>query len=560
MRAATPAEDSGMAESAFELISSIDVEDQDENYIESISESVGSLDCPRPDDVQSLAGTERTFDDESLADEEVEDPPRSTEREGATEFINDETALVHHFADASESGEEDGQSRCSLDYTQQSLKTPSILTPEASKVIERALESTNNETPTPTVRFRHWTGIVREGLSRTWEYATDATAAALPGLLFAVVFGLLSSLLRPPTVEFTRPAETVATSAITATTRPIVLYTKQTTSTATAAHDTVSVKGMGLISIKDQAANEWPFGPKRPDIQFSPLGHGAIMVHVASHVQKTWLKKKTCLSITATRIGEAVEMEFYPSEDGFLVKFPKKEAFGVVKVLVEATCRPAVTKAVKVHFGKGIIEEAYERTRNLAHDISELVPVAAQEAERCLVGAKKSFGAVSDTLASGMVTVSDTLMGRIETSSVKMKELLSHLPSVSTGYAAEVVNRVPQTLESMYKLAMEAGASHNIKLNVQDGILDAQLYFLRTRISARMWWLKVTGQIAEYDEYGKKAKDFMAKRRREGRNKIQGLFRDDGGKDHAFCGRTKRNWCKLNYRKGRDICLCKVEA
>ncbi|KAG8426430.1 hypothetical protein J3459_008127 [Metarhizium acridum] len=551
MRAATPTEDSGMAESTFELISSTDVEYHDENYTESISESVGSLDFHRPDDVQSLAGTEQTFDDESLVDEEAETSPQSAEHEVGTELINDEVAFAQQASDASES-EEEARSRCSLDYTQQSLKTPSILTPEASKIIERPPENTNNKFYTPPVRFRHWMDIAREGMFRTWEYATDATSAVLPGLLFAVVFSLLISMLYPSTVEFMRPAETVVTSTVTATATPLVIYTKQSAPTATVAQQTTSAKGMGLVAIKDQASDDWLFGLKRPDVQFSPLGHGAVMVHIASHVQKTWLKKKNCVSITATRNREAVEMEFYPSKDGFLVKFTKKEAFGVVKLLVEATCRPAVTKAVKVHFGKGIMEEAYERTKNLAHDISELVPIAAQEAERCIVGAKKSFGAVSDTVASGMVTVSDTLIERFKASSVRMERLLSNLPSSSVEYARGVVDKVPQTLESMYKQASEAVESHNnIKLGIQDGILDAELYFLRTRISAKMWWLKVTRQTAEHDEYGKKAQDFMAKRRREGRNKIRGLLREDGN-DHGFCGRPKRSWCKRNSRKGRD--------
>ncbi|KIE01587.1 hypothetical protein MAJ_02392, partial [Metarhizium majus ARSEF 297] len=551
MRAATPTEDSGMAESTFELISSTDVEYHDENYTESISESVGSLDFHRPDDVQSLAGTEQTFDDESLADEEVEISPQSAEHEAGTEFINDETVVAQQVSDASESDEE-ARSRCSLSYTQQSLKTPSILTPEASKIIERPPENKNNKFYTTPVRFRHWMDIAREGMFRTWEYASDATSAVLPGLFFGVVFSLLISTLYPSTVEFMKPAETVVTSTVTATTTPLVIYTKQSTSTATVAQHTTSTKGMGLIAIKEEASDEWLFGLKRPDVQFSPLGHGAVVVHIASHVQKTWLKKNNCVLITATRNGEAVEVEFYPSKDGFLVKFPKKEAFGVVKLLVEATCRPTVTKAVKVHFGKGIMEEAYERTMNLAHDISELVPVAAQEAERCIVGAKKSFGAVSDTVASGMVTVSDTLIGRLKASSARMERLISKLPSSSVEYAREVVDRVPQTLESMYKQASEAMGSHsNIQLDIQDGILDAELYFLRTRISAKMWWLKVTRQTAEHDEYGKKAQDFVAKRRCEGRNKIRGLLRDDG-KDHGFCGRTKRSWCKRHSRKGRD--------
>ncbi|OAQ66738.1 hypothetical protein VFPPC_08260 [Pochonia chlamydosporia 170] len=562
MRVTTPTEDSALAESTFELINGTDVEshDENENYTESISESVGSLDFHRPDDVQSLAGTEHTLDDESLVDEEVDILSHSVAQNESTGVHNDESELAQQASDGSES-EEEARSRCSLEYTQQSLKTPSILTPEASKIIGKALETTN-KVGTPHENYRYWMAVAKEGMLRTWECATVATTAALPGLVFAVAFSLLISMLYPSTVEFNQPAETIVTSTITATTTPAVVYTKQTTATSSAAKQTTSAKGMGLIPVNDQESDEWLFGSKKPEVQFSPLGHGAIMVHVASDVKRTWLKKKkNCVSVTASRSGEAVEMEFYPSDDGFLIQFPKREARGVVKLLLEATCRPAVTKAVKVHFGKGIMEEAYEMTKNLAHDLSEFVPVAAQEAERCLVGAKKSIGAVSDTVASGVVTVSDSLMGRMKMSSAKIHNLLENLPSWSVKYAEDVVNKVPQSLGAMYKQASEAVKSHrHVKVDIQDGILDAQLYFLKTRISAKMWWLKVTRQTTEHEEYGEKAKAFVANKRREGRNQIRKSFRDANDQRQVRFGRPKRSRCKQNNRKGRDIHVCKMEA
>jgi hypothetical protein len=70
MRFATTFEDGGlMADSSYELISNIDTESQDGNYNESMSESIDSFDLARPDDVQSCAGTEQTYDDESITDE-----------------------------------------------------------------------------------------------------------------------------------------------------------------------------------------------------------------------------------------------------------------------------------------------------------------------------------------------------------------------------------------------------------------------------------------------------------------------------------------------------------
>lgn len=557
MRVSTPTDDSSLAGSTFELISGNDVESHDENYTESISESIGSLDFHRSDDVQSLAGTEHTYDDESLADEEAEVLSYSVAQEETSEVHNDDVEPAE-ASDGSES-EEEARSRCSLEYTQHSLKTPSILTPEASKIIERSLENSNNpETSQATIRY--WKDITWEAATRAWDYTTDVTSAALPGLLFAVAFSILIPMLYPSTVEFTKPPETVVTTTITATTTPLVIYTKEAAATAPARQQTTSVKGMGLISISDKVSDEWLFGSKKPEIQFTPLGQGFVMVHVPLDVKKTWVRKKNCLSITAMRAGEAVEMQVSSSELGFLVKFPKKETHGVVKLFVEASCRPAVTKMVKVHFGKGIMEEAYEMTKNLAHDISELVPVAAQEAERCLVEAKKSFEAVSDTVTSGMVTVSDSLMGRLKTSTAKLQDLFEGVPSSSVRHAQQLVCKVPQTLESVYRQVSEPLTYHKVfKVDIQDGILDAQLYLLRTRISAKMWWLKATGQTAEHAEYGEKAKDYVANKQREGKDKIREQSKGNR-KDHVCCRRSKRSRCKKYNGKGRNIHLCKVDV
>jgi hypothetical protein len=198
------------------------------------------------------------------------------------------------------------------------------------------------------------------------------------------------------------------------------------------------------------------------------------------------------------------------------------------------------------------MEEAYEMTKNLAHEISEMVPAAAQEAERCLVGAKKSFEAVSDTVASGMVTVSDDLMSRIKTSSTGMQKLVESLPRSFVKHAEEVVVKAQSFLESVYEQASEAVRARNqIKVDVQNGILDARLYFLRSQISAKLWWLKTTGQTAEHEVYGEKAKDFMANKRREGRAKIRACF-CDSEKDCTFAGWRKRSRCKRNHREGWD--------
>lgn len=514
-------EDSDLAGSAFELINPVDTDSHDDQYTGSISESVGSLDFHRPDDAQSLTGTEHTYDDDSVIDDDPEPLSRSMIHEEAVDVHNGNHVPLQDGFDDSES-EEEARSRSSLEYTQHSLKTPSILTPEASKIMERSFEATDK----PKAPEDPWLKGVYGAATRFWDYtAAGAVSAALPGFIFAALFTLLITFLYPSPVQFAKNTKPVAFSTITATNTPVAIYTSRSTSTPTPAQQTAataaattSAKGMGLIVLNERASKEWLFRSKKPEIQFTPLRHGTIMVHVASDVTRAW-SKKDCLSIAAGRDTEPVKVEYTQSNEGFAVKFPKNETHGVVKLMMQATCRPTVAKAVKIHFGKGIMEEAYEMTKNFASDISGFVPAAAHEAEKRLVGAKKSFCAVSDTV----LIASDSLLCRIKDSTCKMRELLGEQPLSLANSARGFVTKVlPLLLESIRKQATEPLASAPaLKTSIKEGILNAQLCLVTTQISAKMWWLGVTGQKNERDEYGQKAKTFLDSVRTKGRNKIR---------------------------------------
>ncbi|KAG5979886.1 hypothetical protein E4U55_004658 [Claviceps digitariae] len=574
----TAAEESGLAESAYELITPVDHDLHDDHYTASISESVGSLECHRPDDVHSWTGTEHTYDDESIIDDDAEPLSRSMIHEEAVDVHNGNHAPLREESDDSESEaeqqqqqqeEEEARSRGSLQYTQHSLKTPSILTPEASKILEKSASEAAGKLPMAQQdSLNYWlaTGLC-DTLSQFWDYTAGVVSTVLPGLIFAAVSTLLINLLYPSQVQFVTQPRPVATSTIVATTTPVAIYTSRSTSATTlptretptrgiltqetpTQQSTTSVKGTGLIVLDERVSDDWLFGSKKPDIHFTPQGQGIITVHVAADVTHAWLKKKNCLSITADRDTQPIKLTHVPSADGFAVTFPKNETHGVVKLTVEATCRPLVLKAVKVHFGRGIMEEAYEMTKNLASDISALVPVAAHEAEKCLVGAKKSFSAVSDHVASSVLTVSDNLLCRVKDSAHRMQELVreqSWSPAVS---AHDVMTKFPQFVDSIRtQLTERWKAAPALKASIKEKALSAQLRLVTTQISAKMWWLGITGQKNERDEYGQKAKIYMDSMRTQGRSTVRAHTVRNNYKCPPW---SRRSRCKKHEQKGKE--------
>lgn len=562
MHANSTTEDGGLAESAYELITGTDTESQDGNYTDNISESVGSLDFHQPEDVLSLADTDHTCDDESVVGEEAGSVAHSNILGGTEAVLTGNTIPRQQTPDCSES-DEDANSRSSLEYTQHSLKTPSILTPEASNVLDMKLRQQQAEGSREQSKELHsptriWLNASYELGIRAWEYLTEAVSAAVPGLLFAAVITILVPFLYSPSVSNPQTTTSVVISTITATTTQMVAIKSQTTMVSS---PTSSSRGMGLIAVDGHTSDEWLFTSRKPSVHFTPLSGRSVMVNVSSGVKSTWLKKD-CLSITSTRNGEDVETQVSMVDEGIIVQFPKREAYGVVNLLVKATCRPSVNKMVKVHFGKGFMEEAFERTRTLAHDLTELVlPGAAHEAEHWLEGAKKSFETASVSLTDRMTTVSISLRTHFNPHIAKFQEMMANLSSPSLSHVTATLKDASKyVLSSCYYFAKNFEDRDALRREMKSSYLDAQLFILEARLSAKIWWLKTTGRDNEYADYQQKAAEHVRKMRRDGLEKIHGSPPPRRVWEFAQA-RSKSRRCRNSHAgQGRDTHVCREQV
>ncbi|KZZ99570.1 hypothetical protein AAL_02142 [Moelleriella libera RCEF 2490] len=541
---ASTTEDSGLTESTYELINASDTESHDENYTESIAESVSSSDFHRPDDVHSLA---ETHDDESFVDDDAQSiaPDEMTDTQ-----VKDNTS-THHVADTSET-EEEARSRCSLEYTQHSLKTPSLLTPEASKILERTSDDVDTPEHAENPTKRTWTELSLNALSRSWYYVARATSAAMPFLLAVVAVSFWIAFLDPSPGHFAAVHNvSILTSTVTATATSTVTCTVPTTSTTMASQQTVSAKGMDLVSVNDDSSDEWLFGFKKPEVLFSPLGPDSILIHTGAKAKRAWLKKKDCISIVASRGTEDVETHYTPADDGFVVKFPKHEMHGLVKLLFRATCRPHVWNSVRVQFGKGIMEEAFEITRNIVHNISGLIPAATHEAERCLVGAKKSIWAASNTVANGAVTISDNLLAQMRLLSKKCPGSLElPQPAFLVKNAREAIGKVPQRLKSVHSrvCSISFGPHLNFEQGLGEEVVDVKLAVIRAQLAANSLWLRVTGRRCESNVYMQKAAVFLQDKERELRHKMRLQQRENEHESRQSSRPSRRCRCMSKHR------------
>jgi hypothetical protein len=528
MRFATTFEDGGlMADSSYELISNIDTESQDGNYNESMSESIDSFDLARPDDVQSCAGTEQTYDDESITDEgdasaqqtqeesddisesiDVNQTPQTQQSwasvvnngplpEVEAEIEPDEAPeLELQPAEQEPESEDEARSRSSLEYTQQSLKTPSIPSPDAGNMdkLDRLPLPTEvgNDEETQRATLHKWLKETQHPEFTNTEAIRRVAMSSLPAILLLVLVSLISFFLSPLERDAT-PHIPAATSAVT--THPTLLSSSRS-SQPTSQSLSTSISS-ALIPLQDARTNEWLWGSQRIDVTVK-RHQGNFLIHMPRGIKKSWLDRD-CLNFNAKRDEKQVRFGTSSVDEGIVLKIPRDEAHGTVKIDIYTTCRPRIHKVLQVEFGKGIFSEALNLTLSLAQRVPELVPAAAQEAERRLEDARRSI-----EIASGnFMTTSDTLCKDL---GIKFQD------------AHRSLSWAKRDIKCRVHLAKQ-GISKKLDVvatNIRQFIPDteavqnqAELELLQAQIRAKLWWLKVTAGAEEHDRYQRAARQFM---------------------------------------------------
>ncbi|KAH0499632.1 hypothetical protein TgHK011_006811 [Trichoderma gracile] len=491
MELAPTHDDNSLSESTYELISGPNTdteESQDDNYPGSISESVGSLD--RADDVQSLAGTEDSYETESAVDDADmpgASPDRASSERDDTEDEEDDEDSVHEDAVLAESQitNEDNKlepfpvfenyvySQSSLEYTQQSLGTPSFPTPEASRLIERPGEDGEKKS---------WSAKASEALDaiklHLKESGLEATWEIFPSVVFILVALICLHIFLPASQP--SGANRQMSPPITATVTTTSYLTSSSSLPASSSSSLVpsSTNGVALMPISDAQSVDWIFGAKRPTVSFTAEANNEIRDEVL------------------------VDTTVSPVDEGLRLKFAKRDLHGVISVVLEASCRPKIHKVVKVRFGKGLMEGALERTKHLAHDLSGLVPAAAQEAERCIENAKQSLGSACQSVCH---TVTETVSKTFGAKLASIADVRQHLEDFAVTAKAqldEAASKIDMSkIESLLKKDLPWVKDAQNKLQLQ--LLDAQL-------SAKLWWLQAFGSAEEHDEYLRKAKSYSA--------------------------------------------------
>jgi hypothetical protein len=307
---------------------------------------------------------------------------------------------------------------------------------------------------------------------------------------------------------------------------------KTTTKTITVAHiQTSTATSLSLLPSKEVSkVTQKIVSPQASKADPSCLctaeriGAQEILIRIPSATKLSWLAQEA-MSVNVTRDAQSVSTErVYSSNEGIVLQFQPKEAYGVLNISVVTTKKPKINQTFQIDFGSSWSHEFHDAFEKLSQHVYE---------------------DMLDVLP-GKFSLAATL-AKVETWKKEAAKHAQYLVSLSRQRADDARAKThAATLESGNKLSALAQsaasdlakrglkASQELVENVQSGVdrvreplRDA---LLQAQVRSRLNWLRLRGKHAEAREYEKRASEAGAVGRRCARRERKRVEREGGEK------------------------------
>lgn len=524
-------EEGGLADSTYELLTHADDtasenESQYENNDESFSESVSSLDQRRLGDTHSVSE-----DDEEDVPMLVQAPLPTTEPHSRPMTPGVATPTEDYD---SEEDESDTNSKSSLEYTHEKLGTPSMgadETPKASTLwkLHQPDQDKEKEKRPETEHPSHVAAavtlykLIRDAIIDCYGHVKNDLRAlkaayqrrppmTLRNLLsmglaqfWVFVFGsmLIKMLCTSIGVYLPSYQGSSAVTTLTTTSAPPALVTSTSSSNPRASTTTrtdVNVR-------EENSPLDWIFY-RDIGLSYSTVDN-TFVVDIPAPIKDEWLSKK-CVSVTATRDKKPIDTHLETVPKGVAATLPRRERYGDVDFVFTSSCRPTTKQTVTVSFGPYENELAA-----LARQTKDLVLRVAEERAASWTHVYERFAPPNRrdlipacSFEKALQVVSDRFNTAKKVAQQSGHELL--------GDSWRLKKDTVDTFELIQR---------KTEVMVRDAQTNLQLGLLNSQISAKLWWLKVTGRQTERERYSQKASAYMAEKERKAKGIVSNSYR-----------------------------------
>ncbi|KAI1770417.1 hypothetical protein F4818DRAFT_446217 [Hypoxylon cercidicola] len=519
-----PDDDPSLAELGYDVIGT-DGESQAES-------TTSSFDYQRPDDVQSLAGTDTGTDvdtneaDTDSSSDEDEELPTVVDAPAAS------TISYTVVADDDETDEEDADVET---LANQSLENPTDFSqhglpclaksdlgqaqePTASVQVPSAQDITLSDEYVEEMPFSPLQGEPKshngEGyhLALRYIHRNRRILVIMSGL--AIFYSLAIAgkyfLFNPsaPRVLSTVPVASISSAAVpspignslrTSTSPP----TLASTQTQKALQTGTSPSSLAFVPfVKDKGQPDIASQSQQQTICSAELSdRNKIMVKIPEGVKSTWFSKDSIL-IAVSRGLYDIPTKVSSVEEGFLIEVPLDEAHDILAVTIFTTSKPRVKETFHVNFGRNKFTNALDAGKQLVKGFAQKFVDTVNETTAWV---EESYIPALDVMSKQVCgqtsSVSDTLLQGI-------RDAGNAVLSFPTHFTSQVV-QFKRALDNDNMVQRRNQVQLQLEREVRDLRDELALRYVSAQLRSKLWWLQLQGKTEEYQRYLSKAEVYL---------------------------------------------------
>ncbi|OTB08058.1 hypothetical protein M426DRAFT_8266 [Hypoxylon sp. CI-4A] len=519
-----PDDDPNLAELGYDVIGT-----DGESQAESVT---GSLDYQKPDDVQSLAGTDTGTDadtneidtDSSDDDEEAvtlsitaadadTTPVKNTDDDDDDADV--ETLLNRSLENPTDFSQHGIPPLVQLEHFDEDQTTQEPIAHDTKSASENTKETSNtwakNELRS---RIAHEYNLALRYLRQNRRALIVLSISAL---MYGLAFAGKVYFFSPPTpkVLSTVPVASISSSSI-----PSPAGHSASTSAPTPTPTIIQTqKALQTTSVQNNPTFI-QFGKDR--VQADPISQSLgqtlcsadlydrneIIVKIPQNLKSTWLSKDAIL-IAVSRSLYDIPTKVSTVKEGFLIEVPLEEAHGVLAVSIVTTSKPKIQETFHVDFGGNKLIVALDAGKQLVKEF----------AQKFVDTVNGTTAWVEETYIPALDVVSKQVCSQTSSVSDSLLQGLRDAGNVVRGLPSQVAAHIEQLLDESEMARRRQQSRQELQegqAKLTEGIQTLRetfaLRYLSAQLRSKLWWLRLQGNSEEYQRYLSKAEVYLGEK------------------------------------------------
>ncbi|ETS84002.1 hypothetical protein PFICI_05878 [Pestalotiopsis fici W106-1] len=229
-------------------------------------------------------------------------------------------------------------------------------------------------------------------------------------------------------------------------------------------------------------------------------GRNEILLRVPKEIKASWLAKRA-LMISVSRGTHDVSSDaarITTVDEGFLIKVPHEEAYGVLDVSIATTRKPKIKETFRVNFGTFIIVDAFDAGKQFLKDFAHSV---ADTLNGTTTWVEETCSPAFDMMPAS-ASITDSIVQGFQDMANSALSLPGHFAEFVKSPLSFSESRVEQAQKELWRTAQD----------LQD---EAALLILQAQLNSKLQWLRWSGQDAKYEQYLAAASPYYQKKQEE---------------------------------------------